>query len=272
MQKYDFKFVLSDKKIIATFTGYIIVVIIPFLCRMLNLSLSLYLQEYIYNEFKLSLNLTNIFFQIIALIFFLSLFVHRLNKDKSINEKGTEYINCPFWFLTLVGFVCSCKSINTVNVPIWLQFRIYLSDGWNTDIMESEYNLNKKNDKVLSKVKKVNHKGEVNVILMDTYDIMDKIPKPLLDNKDSIIVSRKEKNLFSRGYNQEFIDRSVSEINKIYKSNYNQINLFCSTNPLHTKRIVEGSFRVSNREKKIKVVVFQSVGLNHIYKYSYTVI
>lgn len=213
-----------------------------------------------------------ILIEIIIILLLCYLTIRKINKDKVFHDSGLGYLDWPFWCLTLVGKILCYRYINTVNIPIWLQFKIYKSSFWNTHLLNSE-DINHSNDESKVFWKKMgNNRDVVNVILMDTYPILNKIPKDVLNKYDNLIIKRKKLNDFSRTFNEKFVNKSISEINKLYKSPYNHINLFCSTNPIHTKKIFEGSFKMDVREKHISVTIFQSVGKSHIYKDSHKVI
>lgn len=196
--------------------------------------------------------------------------IHRANKDKIINQNGCFYIDIPYQILYLLSFVTGYKSIETVNVPIWMQFLIYKSPYWN---ISTGNQLDSKKDSV--SIIESNHKvndDEINVILEDTYRIIDKIPDRLKKIHKNLIVSRSMEYEGNASLNEEFVDKSVAKLNRFYKSEYTVINIFASTNPVHTKKIVDGVFKKNIREKHVTVNVYQSVGMNHIYSEKHKVI
>lgn len=196
--------------------------------------------------------------------------IRKINKDEIINKNGYFYIDIPYHILYLLSFITGYKCIETVNVPIWMQFLIYKSSYWN---ISTGSQLDSKKDAV--SVVEINHKvndDEINVILEDTYRVIDKIPDGLKKIHTNLIVSRSMKHEGNISLNEEFVGKSISKLNRLYKSEYTVINIFASTNPVHTKRIVDGVFKKNIREKHITVNVYQSVGINHIYSEKHKVI
>ncbi|WP_277984720.1 hypothetical protein [Lactiplantibacillus plantarum] len=196
--------------------------------------------------------------------------VRKCNKQKEFHSNGAGYLNWPFLILTVVGRFLGYESIDTVNVPIWLQFKIYKSPWWQTKGLD-RVNIECDTDEIICNFKRVKHSdGIVNVILVDTYDV--KVPVSILKKHDTLMVKRKTVNQGNRTFNKTFVGKSITEINRLYKLQYNSMNLFCSTNPFHTKEIVKGTFRMDGREHHMAVTVFQSVGEKHIYSEAHQVI
>lgn len=196
----------------------------------------------------------------------------RRNEKYDFHKNGTGYLDWPFWLLTMIGKALGYKSINTINIPIWLQFKIYLSSWWDTRNLE-EVSISSKNDPVKVEFKKAKQGDKsVNVVLVDTYEIVCKIPAEMLEQHDTLIVSREYIGAGNRTFNQNFVDDAIHEISQLYKTSYSTMNLFLSTNPFHTQRIVKGAFRVGERERHMKVIVFQSIGTRHEYSELHVVI
>lgn len=191
--------------------------------------------------------------------------VRKINKNNEFHRNGTGYLKWPFWILTLVGRLLGYDSINTVNIPIWLQFKIYKSSWWQTRSLD-QINIETIEDRVTIEFKEAKNSSDVvNVILVDTYPILGKIPETILTRNDTLIVKRELTSPGNRTFNKHFVRQSIAEINKLYKLPYKSMNIFLSTNPFHTKRIVKGVFRMNGRERHMGVTVFQSIGESHIY-------
>lgn len=236
------------------------------------------IEQVLYKKSGIVLNISN-FNQIMVNVIWIILvlagffcFLKHVNKNNDFHKNGNGYLDCPYWVLNTVAKPLGYVSINTVNVALWLQFKIYRSSSWETkSVNESNYPQSL-DDVVISKYKAKKENRVVNLILEDTYPVYDKIPESILCSHDTVKIRRKSNKPGYRSINKDFLSKVSSEVYKIYKENYEQINLFLTTNPYHTKMIVRNSFRTGPREKDLRVVIYQSIGENHEYTEPHIVI
>lgn len=208
----------------------------------------------IFTRFKLTTN-------IVLLFVFLYLAFRKVKKDNEnsvFHANGLGYVNFSYGLLTFLGFIFGYSHINVINLPIWIQFKVYKSAFWTP-----EYdNLPSRDDKVSLTHGKL-HGGEVaNLQLVDTYPLSGKIPQKF-NCYDTWVIERS--NHGERSYNEDFIKKSTKAIQDISKRGYTTINIFASTNPMHNSKIVKENFRMDVRTRKISVIVYQSIGPKHVY-------
>ena len=80
----------------------------------------------ILTRFKLATN-------IVLLFVFLYLAFRKVKKDNEnsvFHANGLGYVNFSYGLLTFLGFIFGYSHINVINLPIWIQFKVYKSAFW----------------------------------------------------------------------------------------------------------------------------------------------
>lgn len=215
-------------------------------------------------KYYLILKLGNI--AIIALLDGLVLYNFRQhNKGKSFN-RGNVYHNYPYiWFFIgskILGYgKCTLKL-----VPIYLQFKLVLKDTFNEYLIGSDDDYPKKENEIIKVEKKnmVNQFNEINLVFSDTYPVKQNQLPVNKKNLPTIFISR-DNNDNNRYYSDMFINKIIQEVRNLPENI--RINIFATTNPKHTKYIVEQAFKLADRGNINKLYVFQqeSTG-NRVFK------
>ena len=210
-----------------------------------------------FNNFKYYILLCggNWFIGFVVIIIVLFKF-RTFNKEKLFNTKNVYHDYCYTWYW-ICAKILGYKKCNMKLVPIFMQFKLILNGTFEKyDVgKEDDYPI-KENEKI--KIKKLNYNSisdEINLVLIDTYPILE---NQLPENKHSLstIMISRNKNDFNRYFSPVFIARIVNEIRKL-PSNVNSVNIYATTNPKHTSQIVENAFKLAMRGNINKLVVFQ---------------
>lgn len=182
--------------------------------------------------------------------------IRTFNKEKLFNTKNVYHDYCYAWYW-FCAKILGYKECNTKLVPIFMQFKLVLNDTFEKYYVGTEDDYPIKEEEQID-IKKLNCNpisDEINLILVDTYPILQ---NQLPSNKKSlstIIISR-NKNDFNRYFSQVFIAKIVNEVRKL-PDNVNNINIYATTNPKHTSQISDKAFKLAGRENIKKLVVFQ---------------
>lgn len=196
---------------------------------------------------------------VIGLIFMLYLLlkIRGYNKGKMFNTQNV-YHNYPYLWYWFCAKILGYEKCNLKLVPIFAQFKLVLNDtfpeyyvGADEDypVIENEHiDIQKKNYNQVSE--------EVNLILADTYPIDIRQQIPINKRRLSMIIIERDRTDVSRYYSPQFVAKIVDEVRRL-PSNVKDINVYATTNPKHTLKIVRDAFKLAERENIEKLVVFQ---------------
>ena len=203
------------------------------------------------------LNIGNIGFSIV-LFWGLLKFFREINKEFIMNNSNV-YHDYPFFWYWFCARILGIKKCNLILVPIYMQFKLVIEDIFD------EYHLDEDDfpvikDEADSDVKKIKinvdmELSEMNLILEDTYVIESKqIP---FSKKDlpTIKISRNINNNHTRHFSPKFIQKISEEIRKLPQ--INRINIYATTNPMNTLRIIRTVFKMADRGNIDHIFVYQ---------------
>ncbi|MCC9295965.1 hypothetical protein LN736_13950 [Clostridium sp. WLY-B-L2] len=178
------------------------------------------------------------------------------NKEKLFNTKNVYHDYCYTWYW-FCAKILGYKKCNMKLVPIFMQFKLALNDTFEKYYVgtEDDYLIKEKEQIDIKKLNCNPVSDEINLVLVDTYPILE---NQLPENKKSLstIVISRNKNDFNRYFSQAFITKIVNEVRKL-PSNVNYINIYATTNPKHTFKIVRNAFKLAERGNINKLIVFQ---------------
>lgn len=203
------------------------------------------------------LNFGNIGFLIVLLGGLLKIF-REFNKDFIMNSSNV-YHDYPFFWYWFCARILGIKKCNLILVPIYMQFKLVIEDIFNEyPLDEADFPVIK--DEVDSAVEKINtgmdmELSEMNLILEDTYVIeLRQIPFSK-KNLPTIKISRNINNDHTRHFSPKFIQKISEEIRKL--SQINRINIYATTNPMNTLRIIRTTFKMADRGNVDHIFVYQ---------------
>lgn len=195
---------------------------------------------------------------LIAVLFALLVLIklRKSNKDCLMNTVKSyhDYSYGWYWFCAKI---LGIKQCNLAYVPIHMQFKLVINgvfDKYPYD--ENAYPIiPNEPDCLVTMFNKDKSDEEINIVLEDTYPMDNgQIPK----NKrllKTIKISRNNGEVISHHYSPKFVD-SVN--NTIRSMNRIQIvNIFATTNPINTLRIIENTFAQGRRGNIEHLFVFQ---------------
>lgn len=203
------------------------------------------------------LNIGNIGFLIVLLGGLLKIF-REFNKDFIMNSSNV-YHDYPFFWYWFCARILGIKKCNLILVPIYMQFKLVIEDIFNEyPLDEADFPVIK--DEVDSAVEKINtgmdmELSEMNLILEDTYVIeLRQIPFSK-KNLPTIKISRNINNDHTRHFSPKFIQKISEEIRKLPQ--INRINIYATTNPMNTLRIIRTTFKMADRGNVDHIFVYQ---------------
>lgn len=203
------------------------------------------------------LNIGNIGFSIV-LFWGLLKFFREINKEFIMNNSNV-YHDYPFFWYWFCARILGIKKCNLILVPIYMQFKLVIEDIFDEyPLDEDDFPVIK--DEADSDVKKIKinvdmELSEMNLILEDTYVIESKqIP---FSKKDlpTIKISRNINNNHTRHFSPKFIQKISEEIRKLPQ--INRINIYATTNPMNTLRIIRAVFKMADRGNIDHIFVYQ---------------
>lgn len=205
------------------------------------------------------LNIGNIGLSIV-LFWGLLKFFREINKEFIMNNSNV-YHDYPFFWYWFCARILGIKKCNLILVPIYMQFKLVIEDIFDEyPLDEDDFPVIK--DEADSEVKKIKIKinvdmelSEMNLILEDTYVIESRqIP---FSKKDlpTIKISRNINNNHTRHFSPKFIQKISEEIRKLPQ--INRINIYATTNPMNTLRIIRTTFKMADRGNIDHIFVYQ---------------
>ena len=182
----------------------------------------------------------------------------RKRNSESIINKGNRYHLTGYFYYWICSKILGFKKCSLILVPIYLQFKLTINSVFEEYRVGNDDDYRKIEDEEISvKVKFNNNKytKEVNLILIDTYDITyTQIPKDK-HNLTTINISRKDVDGI-RSYSPNFIYKITEEVRKLPYC-VKKINIYATTNPKHTELIARNVFQLGNRGNIESLIVFQ---------------
>lgn len=191
---------------------------------------------------------------IIVMLFVLSQ-IRKTNKEKLFNTKNV-YHDYPYIWYWICAKILGYVKCNLKRVPIYLQFKLVLEDTF------SEYDVGTEDDypKIENEEIEIHKKNwnvdshEINLVLSDTYPIKKNQLPAAKSILPTLVVIRKRPNK-SRYYSPQFVSKIVDEVRNLPRTE-TSVNIFATTNPKHTRQIVENAFKMAERGNVKKLVVF----------------
>lgn len=194
-----------------------------------------------------------------VIFFFLILLVIRKSSNDFVMNRRNEYHDYGYAWYWSCAKVLGIKKCNLILVPIYMQFKLVIRGTFD------EFPLNEDEFPVIDNEPDCNvtiinadaSGDEINLILEDTYPIVDKqIPK---DKRglQTIKISRNYGNTNGRHFSQKFIEATINAVRGIKRVTV--INIFATTNPLNTQHIAKRVFALGGRGNVEHLYVFQQV-------------
>ena len=210
-------------------------------------------EEFIYYLIFIALKLGNWGIGIIASVSLL--FCFRItNKDKFIN-RGKEYHKHSYLYYWVAAKIFNYRTCNLANVPIYMQFKLVLSD------MFDKYEYGPIHT---SNADKISIKGNndskytdtINLVLSDTYKIeLNALPE-CVTHLTTLEIDRSKDSDMNRYYSEDFI-KFVQQTVKELPASIVKVNLFATLNPKNSYHIAKEVFSLPSRNSIKSLSVFQ---------------
>lgn len=188
-------------------------------------------------------------------LFVVALFaVRKWNKDYMFN-KGNEYKNYPYCWYWICSKILGYTECNLILVPIYMQFKLIIRDTFYKYYCGE---LDRRSGDAIS-VQKISFEDvskEINLIIADTYPLeMNQIPTGKR-SKSTIIISRDNAVDHNRYDSPELVQNVVNEVRNL-PTKVKSINIYATTNPCNTMKIVKDTFKLGGRSDLDLITVFQ---------------
>lgn len=195
---------------------------------------------------------------ILSLILFLLL--RRINREQLFN-KGNIYFNQSYFCYYLGGKILGYGKVTLVKVPIQIQYKLVVNEVFNEILVDS--NAITKDEEVRVLQLNMNQvSNEINFILSDTYlTRLNELPLEKA-HLPTIIIERTTEFDGIRTINQSFINEVRKQTN-FYSREFEQINLFATTNTNHNKVIFEQCFKNGNRTGFNKIAIYEQKSISN---------
>lgn len=188
-------------------------------------------------------------------MFVLALFlIRKWNKEYMFN-RGDEYKNYPYFWYWICAKALGYSECNLILVPIYMQFKLVFRDTFCRYYCGE---LDKRQDDTISvqKTNFSNTSNEINIIISDTYPLQEgQIPMGKR-SKPTIFISRDNETDHNRYDSPELVRNVVNEVRNL-PVNIEKINIYATTNPYNTKKIVQNAFKLGGRSGIDLITVFQ---------------
>lgn len=202
-----------------------------------------------------------IFFIVILLLsYFMTKLIGKTLFSECLNPDSTIYVRDNIFWIYIACFFGYIQEFKLMNVPIWMTFRIMLKwprlRGIVDEVDSDTYPVR------CTLINKTEKSKEVSLVISDTYDILNNIPKSVINDNETWHL-QKCKPISSKGsyksYNAELFSNSASKISELSKK-YTTINLFLSTSPYTTEKLIKSCFAMDGRDgfKHLNVCEFDS--------------
>lgn len=180
------------------------------------------------------------------------------NAERTFNDGHSVYLHNCYKRLWVAANILGYRKLQLIGVSIPMQFELIINGVFSEFISESsvmqydefkgeiivEYPIENKKNKV------------VNLLVCDTYDIpLEKLAADYLENT-TVKISSQQKYSGNRYNNPQLVSTVREETQKVINA-YKEVNLFMTTNPLNTQKIVGTSFLTLDRSSFDRVSVIQ---------------
>ncbi len=188
--------------------------------------------------------------------FVLYKYIRASNKNVIFNT-GNLYHDKPYFWYWFSSKILGYKKCNLILVPIYLQYKLIINDTFE-EYPFNESDFPTKNCHVDVR-RELTRQGaplnEINLIIQDTYPIIDdQIPVEKIAN-NTILIMRNREYIGERIYCEELINIVAEEVRTL--NDNITLNIFSTTNPKNTYEIVKRVICTGNRGNIGSVNVFQ---------------
>ncbi len=192
----------------------------------------------------------------IFLFFITFLKIREYNKDQ-IMRCSSAYGNYPYAWYWYCARILGYKYCDLVRIPIYMQYMLVIRATFNEyPLDEADYPcIENEGDSKIEITNISASNKEINIIIEDTYVINDsQIPK---DKSEcyTIRIQRDQADRKTRHYSEKLIEAVMEAVRDLPDGV--TVNLFSTTNALHSKSIAQRVFSLWERGNVVHLYVFQ---------------
>lgn len=218
--------------------------------RAIKGGVSVNLQEYMY--FTSGKIIASCALVLIVLFFFL----RKSNCKYVFNESGNNYYNYSYGWYWFCSKILGYKNCNLKRVPISMQFKLLIRQTF------CLYSYGKEEDYIIINDEKIiittqsGNEDTVNLVLIDSYPILDEYLPGTIKEFKTIIIKRDNTGDGNRYISQEFCSETQRIVYQLVQSGCKTINVFPTTNAPHNIIIVHNAFMKGGRDDVEHLFVF----------------
>jgi len=204
----------------------------------------------------------NLVIRLVICTIFSFILMRKIIKKTSTNylNGGNIYLDVNFFLLVCSYYLTGEKRLGLKNIPIWVQFRIILSNIVRFDIVSEKMLPEDKTEVTCEQVIKAStNETEINIVISDTYYALKKSSESL-NGLNTWHIDRHSVDGV-RQYNEQIVTNLV-KLQRELENQYLTANLFLTTTPEMTKAIVEKCFNLAGRDGFKHINVFESPAPN----------
>ena len=197
--------------------------------------------------------------------------IRKISEKRVFNDGKFIKLDWCFRQLWVANKIIGFKKITMLGVSLPLQFKIYSEGVFEEKIIEnSDSVMESFAGNINVDISKVGQGDELNLLICDTYDILDRQIAEKYKSNPAVKIHPEGGFKANKRYDNAKLSAEVRKIVLQYCEVYSTVNLFLTTNPLNTKRIVDSSFSANDRTGFEAVFVVQ-MGDNRIYDKRYRI-
>uniref|UniRef100_UPI0034DCC624 acyltransferase n=1 Tax=Lactococcus sp. TaxID=44273 RepID=UPI0034DCC624 len=210
-------------------------------------------------------------FSTYIIIWFLTLVItltsiRKMKSSDTFNGNNSIYFSDCYCYLWIAANILGYKKFQLISVSLPLQFELVINEVFSEFIVETSLTPYEKFDGDISiKYKNREYTADImNVLICDSYNIRENDIAADFNSYPVLKISSSKMDDGIRYDNPKLVRRVREEMNKVSKQ-YRELNIFLTTNPKNTLKIIGSSFMASDRFGFEKISVI-SMDNDRIYK------
>lgn len=189
------------------------------------------------------------FFGMIIVVLFLCAYLYSkiIKKNQnSIFRFGDEYMDYPYFIFFIAGRILKYETVDLKKVPIYMHAKLIIRDTFKNNLYDDQEKQENDTNPFVEYDVKGTKKGELTVVLIDTYPIEESNLSNDLKITDRLTITKSNFKNGVRTYSPKFIETITEElVNK--ENTYQVINICGTINTKHSYEIFSKVFKKGGR-------------------------
>lgn len=191
-------------------------------------------------------------------LFIVVFYLFRTHNKDTVFNAGDTYKDFPYIWYWFCSKILGYKKCSLVLVPIYMQFKLVISDTFNDYIYGEIQNIDSKDDVINIQYFNFRDDGcdELNSMVADTYSLNKNQLPNSKKSLPTILIRRNNKNDYNRYDSSNLVKNVVNEVRNLPLC-IKKVNIFATTNPLNSKNIACNAFKLGDRSNFDIITVYQ---------------